>query len=98
MTDSAFADKLDAVLSRLRLAEARLEQDEVDDLKDLQADVAALCAGAERLGADARAGLRAAMDGLDALEAKMRARHEAVETKLRSNPDRKRALAAYGRP
>lgn len=97
MTDSAFADRLDAVLTRLRLAEARLEQEEIDDLKDLQTEIAALCASAERLGGDARAGLRAALDSLDALEAKMRARHETVETKLRSNPDRKRALAAYGR-
>jgi len=98
MTDDAFAEKLDAVLTRLRLAEARLEQDDVDDLADLQGDIAALCAGAERLGGEAQAGLRAALDGLNALEAKMRARHGAVEDRLRSNPDRKRALAAYGRP
>ncbi|MEM6491018.1 MAG: hypothetical protein AAF684_03840 [Pseudomonadota bacterium] len=99
MTDRAIAAKIDDMLARLRAAEAQVEQDEAVDLSSLQADVATICARAERAPSDAmRDAMRALLDGIGALEDKMRARQSSVEGKLRSAPDRKRAVAAYGRP
>ena len=98
MSDSASTVQCDLILDRLRRAEAAMEQDEIEDLSDLQTEIANFCARAAKSQSDdAKAALQKALDAIEALEAKMRERHQSVEDRLRSNPNRKRALAAYGR-
>lgn len=98
MSENALQARADAIAARLRQARALLDTRDVDDLKGVKADISALCRSAQQQGDDAaRAALHTALDALGELEEELRARRDAIQDKLGSAPDRKRALSAYSR-
>ena len=98
MTEKTLQARADAIALRMRKAMALLDTADMDDLRGVQGEISALCKAAQAQGdAPARTALQTALDALADLDEAIRQRRDAVQEKLSSSPNRKRAISAYGR-